>query len=189
MEKATPDDLAMSHNPLPPVSIRFNPTTKIGSLKWVVNSPANQKRDPLERSNDHSHLGAQTSGSTPQRVRSCGHGQRSDPPAASQKQKQNDGCLPPTKNKTMGLSLENVPIHRFVFVGGKGGSDLWPSPHSSCGILCPETMGSRLERTSSGPAFFNSAPATALRRSCAVPWARDPKRLGSLMDSIQKMCC
>ena len=24
---------------VPPVNIRFNPTTKIGSLKWVVNSP------------------------------------------------------------------------------------------------------------------------------------------------------
>ena len=32
---------------VPPVNIRFNPTTKIGSLKWVVNSPNNPKWDPI----------------------------------------------------------------------------------------------------------------------------------------------
>ena len=36
-------DMAMGQNPkpVPPVNIRFNPTTKIGSLKWVVHLPQN----------------------------------------------------------------------------------------------------------------------------------------------------
>ena len=31
----------------PQVNIRFNPTTQIGNLKWVVNSPTNQNGIPL----------------------------------------------------------------------------------------------------------------------------------------------
>ena len=39
---------------VPPMNIRFNPTTKIGSLKWVVNSyPIQPKWDQPKRSNDH----------------------------------------------------------------------------------------------------------------------------------------
>ena len=44
---------AKAKKPVPPVSIRFNPTTKIGNPKWVGNSPKTPKWLIPKRSNDH----------------------------------------------------------------------------------------------------------------------------------------
>ena len=42
---------------IPPVNIRFNPTSKIGSLKWVVNSPKpNQNGINQSGFDHHSHM-------------------------------------------------------------------------------------------------------------------------------------
>ena len=51
-------DLIRFHHPdliVPPVNIRFNPTTKIGSLKWVVSSPI-PKMGSQHGFDNHSHF-------------------------------------------------------------------------------------------------------------------------------------
>ena len=45
--------MAMGQNPHRTASAHPNPTTKIGNLKWVVNSPTNQNGIPLVLTYSH----------------------------------------------------------------------------------------------------------------------------------------